>query len=82
MTTLQDYECPVHGRFEVTITGEVPDEVLCEAFLEPDPEVRRHWGSLSLCHAPCPWVPSATSIRTPETHAKAMADLARSTNPW
>lgn len=67
MTTLQDYECPEHGRFETTVHGDVPDEVPCQ---------------VPRCALPSHWVPCAPVVHTHETHMRAMTSLARDSNPW
>ena len=79
------YKCPEHGCFEFDSPGDSPeDEVLCEAFLEPDPAVRKQWGSYSLCHAPAPratindlfdWFNEPECEMTPERYAAEEAEI-------
>jgi hypothetical protein len=76
VTTLQDYTCPVHGVFEVTCDGHVPDTRPCG---------RTEWVNATqgtVCMAEATWTPSIGGIRTAETHRLALLDWARSENPW
>ena len=71
MTTIQDYECPVHGRFEVAVPGDTPDTWTCA--------VDDGWGR---CGQKAEWRPSAPPVHTPDTRRRALVGHARDTNPW
>lgn len=68
MRTIQDYECPVHGRFEVVCMEDPEDIIKCP---EGDPACDQ-WAEHRI---------SAPAVKTHDTTLRALTGHVRDTNP-
>jgi hypothetical protein len=68
--TLHNYECPVHGVFEVACTGEPPDLLECGGLVRGP------------CGHSAVWRPSAPAVRTRDSSRRALTEHVRGSNPW